>query len=165
MANIMDIADHILEKSGYVSTMKLHKLAFYSHAYHLVMHDEPLVDDRFEAWANGPVVKTLFDVHRNMFVIDQIEFRDRLVSCGIELSSSPLNVNQRDSIDAVLASLGKLTGEELSNLIRIESPWLDAREGFADRDKSSEPIPNHKIREFYCSNENHIVFDGLRTSK
>lgn len=32
MASILDITEYILEKKGYVSTMKLQKLAFYSNA-------------------------------------------------------------------------------------------------------------------------------------
>lgn len=33
MANVLDVASYILDQTGYVSTMKLQKLTFYSQAY------------------------------------------------------------------------------------------------------------------------------------
>lgn len=42
MASILDITEYILEKRGYVSTMKLQKLAFYSNALSLVETHRPL---------------------------------------------------------------------------------------------------------------------------
>ena len=50
MADVLDVAKYALDKLGYVSTMKLQKIVFYSHAYHLVRQGLPLFDDRIEAW-------------------------------------------------------------------------------------------------------------------
>ena len=54
MANVFDTAKYILEQKGDMSTMKLQKLCYYSQAWGLVWDDEPLFDEDFEAWANGP---------------------------------------------------------------------------------------------------------------
>ena len=64
MADVLDVAKYALDKLGYVSTMKLQKIVFYSHAYHLVRQGLPLFDDRIEAWVNGPVVRALFQEHK-----------------------------------------------------------------------------------------------------
>lgn len=55
MVSVFDVAEYVLSEVGYVSTMKLQKLVFYSQAYSLVTLDEPLFSDDFEAWVNGPV--------------------------------------------------------------------------------------------------------------
>ena len=52
MANIFDVAEFILNDLDTSSTMKLQKIIFYSHAYHLVHYGSPLVNSRVEAWAN-----------------------------------------------------------------------------------------------------------------
>lgn len=59
MVGVFDVAEYVLSEVGYVSTMKLQKLVFYSQAYSLVALDEPLFSDDFEAWVNGPVCPPL----------------------------------------------------------------------------------------------------------
>ena len=69
MASVNDVAQYVLNRIGYTSTMKLQKLVFYSQAYSLASTGKPLFEDRIEAWANGPVVPSLFSEHRGRYVI------------------------------------------------------------------------------------------------
>ena len=64
MVGVFDVAEYVLSEVGYVSTMKLQKLVFYSQAYSLVALDEPLFSDDFEAWVNGPVCPPCFGLTR-----------------------------------------------------------------------------------------------------
>lgn len=57
---MFDVAEYVLSEVGYVSTMKLQKLVFYSQAYSLVVLDEPLFSDDFEAWINCPASPLCF---------------------------------------------------------------------------------------------------------
>ncbi len=62
MAQLNDVARYILElQGGEVSTMKLQKLMYYSQAWSLVWDEKPLFDAHIEAWANGPVIRELFE--------------------------------------------------------------------------------------------------------
>lgn len=67
MAQIADVAAYILDKCGRMTVMKLQKLTYYSQAWHLVWTEKPLFDNRIEAWANGPVVRELYNLHRGRF--------------------------------------------------------------------------------------------------
>ena len=69
MANIFDTAKYILQKYDHLSTMKLQKLCYYAQAWSLVWDDEPLFNEDFQAWANGPVCPDLFDLHHGKSVI------------------------------------------------------------------------------------------------
>jgi uncharacterized phage-associated protein len=40
--------------------MKLQKLIFFAHSWHLAIHDEPLIDDFFSKWPYGPVIPSLY---------------------------------------------------------------------------------------------------------
>lgn len=54
--SITDVAAFILNRTGTITTMKLHKLAFYAQAEHLVKHQgAPLFPEDFYAWRSGPV--------------------------------------------------------------------------------------------------------------
>jgi uncharacterized phage-associated protein len=66
-----DVAAYILQRLGPMTTMKLQKLLYYCQAWSLVWDEEPLFYEAIEAWANGPVVREVFEEHRNMFNIDR----------------------------------------------------------------------------------------------
>ena len=58
---IIDVANYILDKMGELTTMKLQKLTYYCQAWSLAWDEKPLFEDDFEAWANGPVSRKLYD--------------------------------------------------------------------------------------------------------
>ena len=70
MANVHDVAQYILTKTGPISTWKLQKLVYYSQAWHAVWDDVPLFQSRVQAWANRPVSPALYEHHRGRFTIE-----------------------------------------------------------------------------------------------
>jgi len=97
MATAHDVAAYILNKQGELPAMKLQKLVYYAQAWSLVWDEEPLFNDRIEAWANGPVVKTLYDSHRGQFKVSTI--------LG---NPDNLTVSQLDTINKVLGFYTRL---------------------------------------------------------
>lgn len=155
MASVFDIAEYILSETGYVSTMKLQKLAFYSQAYSLVAFGEPLFPDDFEAWVNGPVCPQLFQAHRGLFVIGEGDLR-------VESHPGEVAGKRAACVQHILSALGRLSGQQLSELTHAEKPWLDARNGCADGDRCSNIIPKQSIREYYGSSAcTNIAFTSL----
>lgn len=117
MVDVRDVGQYILEKQGGMTTWKLQKLVYYCQAWSLVWDDQPLFDDDIEAWANGPVVRRLYDIHVGHFRISKIK------------GGGPTRLNrmQRETIEAVLETYGDKSPQWLSNLTHSESPWKDAR--------------------------------------
>ena len=70
VGSVHDVAAYVLREAGAMSTVKLHKLVYYSQAWHLVWDEEPLFVEPIEAWANGPVVRALYDHHRGRFGVE-----------------------------------------------------------------------------------------------
>lgn len=62
MANIFNVAQHILHQSGEMSAWKLQNLCYYAQAWVLAQTGEPLFAEDFEAWSNGPVCRRLYQV-------------------------------------------------------------------------------------------------------
>ncbi|MCX9472357.1 Panacea domain-containing protein [Vibrio cholerae] len=143
MANIFDVAVYILENIGESSAMKLQKLAYYSQAWSLVWDEEELFSEDFEAWANGPVVRNLYNKHRGMFKVDADVFP--------EGDSDNLTADQKDTIDKVLEFYGDKTAQWLSNLTHKESPWKEARGTLEPMDNCSEIITKASIAEYYSA--------------
>lgn len=143
MATIFDVAKYITERTGEVSAMKLQKLMYYAQAWNLVWEEEPLFPNDFQAWANGPVLPTLYNRHRGMFKVDAALFRD---ADGGKLTDS-----ERDNVDKVLTFYGDKTAQWLSNLTHQEDPWRVARGELPAGASSEAIIPQAAIHEYYSS--------------
>lgn len=99
MASIFDVARYIVDKQGRVTTMKLQKLCYYSQAWTLVWDEEPLFNEDFQAWANGPVNADLFKLHKGQFVVEEGFLHD-------QTSGDALTEEQMQNIDEVLDYYG-----------------------------------------------------------
>ena len=142
--SVDDVAAYILQKTGPMSAMKLQKLVYYSQAWSLVWDERPLFPERIEAWANGPVVRHLYDKHRGVF----------------ELSSwigRPENLDQdaRETVDSVVQHYGPMKAQWLSHLTHQEHPWRDARHGLREGERGSSEITQAALMEYYHGLHSH----------
>lgn len=141
MATAHDVAAYILKSCGSMSAMKLQKLVYYSQAWHLVWDDEPLFGEKVEAWANGPVVRELYDEHRGQYTVTSWNKGD----------ASSLTESERATVDSVLDFYGKKSAFWLSELTHREAPWKGARKDLPKGVRSSREITPAAMVEFYSS--------------
>jgi uncharacterized phage-associated protein len=141
MASVDDVAAYILAKQRPMSTWKLQKLVYYSQAWHLAWDQERLFDAPIEAWANGPVVRALYQRHRGQFSVDAWRWGD----------PDRLTATERATIDIVLRDYGRLTGRMLSHLTHQEAPWRQAREGLEPTAPSQREISAESMFDFYAA--------------
>jgi uncharacterized phage-associated protein len=139
MADVFDVAAYILSKHGKMSTWKLQKLVYYCQAWHAVWDDEPLFEERIEAWANGPVCPTLYQKHAGNFIISSMPNGD----------PEKLSASQKDSIRIVLKHYGKYNGQQLSDLAHAEKPWTNARRGLGASERGNVEITVEAMTEYY----------------
>lgn len=142
MATVFDVADYILNKKGSMTTMKLQKLCYYSQAWSLAWDEEPLFKEEFEAWANGPVCRELFDAHKGKFRLKK-SFFSKLGN------ASNLTETQKATVNAVLDYYGDWEPQELSGLTHREKPWLDARKNVPFGENCEEIIQKEAMQQFY----------------
>lgn len=141
MASVHDVAAYILRRHGRVSAMKLQKLVYYAQAWSLVWDDRALFPERIEAWANGPVVRELYDRHRGQFEVTAWPLGD----------ADALDDDARATVDAVLGYYGPRSAQWLSDLTHREAPWREARAGVPDGERSDREISLASMAEYYAS--------------
>ncbi len=148
MADVIDVAEHILSLVGEITAMKLQKLAYYCQAWHLAWTEKPLFDDKIEAWRNGPVIPRLFDLHKGTFKLNEGFFYKKSKKKARALTSE-----EKDIIGRVLKYYGAKDPHWLSQLTHIESPWKEARARSVESeiDRSSEEITHKSMFEYYSS--------------
>ena len=140
MPRARDVAAFILKEYGRPMTaMKLQKLVYYSQAWSLVWDEVPLFPEPIEAWANGPVVRDLFDAHRGQFWVESIPDGD----------PNTLNDVQKETVQIVLRDYGDKPGQWLADLTHMEDPWKNARRGLPRNSRSNIVIQLGEIHRYY----------------
>jgi uncharacterized phage-associated protein len=139
--NVLDVAKYILEQTGLITAWKLQKLVYYSQAWSLAWDGRALFEDDFEAWANGPVVRALFNVHKGRLNVDASLFQ-----LG---DSGKVDEDARNTIDIVIRDYGKFSGRELSEIAHSERPWKEARKGIPAGEPSENIIDRDTMTDFY----------------
>ncbi len=148
-----------LEKDVPLTQMKLHKLLYYAHGWHLALIEKPLLNEMVEAWEYGPVVPSIYH-----------EFKD-LGSKPISRLATDLALGERDDeglasfffhepsiaatdpfVPALLKRIwevyGKFSAAQLSRMTHAaDSPWTEARK--ANPGIRGVDIPNDCIRSFF----------------
>lgn len=139
--SVFDVAAYVLEKLGPMTAMKMHKLAYYAQAWSVVWDDEPLIDGRFEAWANGPVSPEYFAAHRGEYTVSS-EPRG-----NVKLIKGRVKA----TVDAVIKAYGDKEPGWLSDLTHREDPWIKAREGLSPGQRGNQEISLASMRDYYSS--------------
>ncbi len=138
---VFDVAAYILQKLGPMSVMKLQKLAYYCQAWSLVWDESPLFGENIEAWANGPVIRELFNFHRGQFEISSIAIGNPDI----------LKDYQKETIDAVLEYYGNKAAQWLIDLTRMEEPWRITRKGMPCNERGNRVVALDIIADYYSS--------------
>lgn len=139
MVSVFDVAAYVLEKLGPMTAMKMHKIAYYAQAWSVVWDDEPLIDGRFEAWANGPVSPEYFAAHRGEYN----------VSSEPRGNAKLIKGRSKATLDAVIRAYGDKDPGWLSELTHNEAPWINAREGLAPGQRGTREITTASMMDYY----------------
>ena len=144
IVSVFDVAQYVLSKlEEPCTTMKLHKLLYYCQAWYLVWEDKPLFKEDIEAWANGPVIRALFNFHQGMYWATPNQ-----LTLG---NPSKLNNVQKEDINNVLRFYGNKTSQWLIDQTHIEAPWRNARKGLLPNERGNRIIPLEAMSEYYSS--------------
>ena len=125
----LDLAEN---KGEPLDALKLQKLVFIAHGWHLAIHNEPLISERVEAWRWGPVISQVYDVFK-YYGDKEITGRGTMMR---RMSQDPRDIiedipkvkaDDKDTIEflnEVWKVYGEYSGIQLANLTHEKgSPW------------------------------------------
>lgn len=141
------LSKYILKKSGKMNAIKLQKTMFFVEAFHLAIFNKSLVGENFEAWVNGPVLRSVYNEYKSQskasYIISVPEFDETSFWRQFE------NPKQLYTIDKVIEYLNRFDSRSLSESSHRHLPWKEAREGLTANEKSDDPISKDLIRKYY----------------
>ncbi len=118
------VANFFLRK-GRLTQMKLHKLVYFAHGWHLGLRGTPLLDERVQAWRYGPVTLSLWEEFK-WFGAEPI---DSLATAQVAWRTLAPEVDPDDKyvcglLERVWEIYGPLSAEQLSTMTHeADSPW------------------------------------------
>ena len=124
------IANYFIDKanlSGEVlDHLKIQKLVYIAHGWHLAIFDDPLIDEPVQAWKYGPVIPSLYQAfkrHGNAAVVEN----EAVVRRNGEISVPSVSYDDDQAqklLGKVWKAYSKYTGVQLSNLThQTGTPW------------------------------------------
>ena len=165
--NSLAVANYFLKlakaQGTHLSPMKLQKLVYYAHGWHLALKDEPLIDEQVEAWPYGPVIRSLYREFRgygNHDITDKGSYYryvrnpdGRLVP---EIVTPVLSKEDPDGkfatalLDKVWDVYGKFSAIQLSNKTHEEgTPWKQVFDQYQGHLPKGTDIPIDLIKAYF----------------
>jgi uncharacterized phage-associated protein len=107
--------------------IKLQKLLYYAHGWHLAFYGEPLVAEGFQAWWHGPVSPKVYDAFSG-FGPALINRAARRLNDELEWETIPTphpgDKRTRSHIENIWAAYKRFPGERLSKATHMPgTPW------------------------------------------
>ena len=123
-----------------LSIMSLLKLVYIAHGWNLEMKNQPLINNRIEAWQYGPVIPDVYKSFRPQGVA--------VKSTDASFPSNAITKEDKDFLEQIYNIYGKMSPFRLSELTHEPGgPWEIATSWGGNY----APIPDELIRSHYVS--------------
>ena len=136
--DVLVIAKWLINKL-HPEPLKLQKLLYLAQGYSYAFYDKPLFKEEIEGWVHGPVVPSIYRIFSS-YKYNPIDATYE----NVELSSEALEV-----LNYVVEYYGKYDGKYLEEQTHKESPWIEARKGYAPGEKCHEIITKESMKRFF----------------
>lgn len=156
MENSLAVANYFVNKANEegveLTPMKLIKLVYIAHGWHLAIKNDPLIDEGVQAWKYGPVVVSVYDSFK--------EYGKKLInrpayiftfSPQVEYFAPNINnAETKEFLDNVWRVYSKYDGLQLSALThQPNTPWYITWHQNGGKDQTAVVIPNNLIKTHY----------------
>jgi uncharacterized phage-associated protein len=149
MVTPLAVANYFIVKSlntgEEMTPMKLVKLVYISHGWHLGLTEEPLLAEAVQAWKYGPVVTSVYHEFEHYG-------NSAITSLAYDGAAYPTVTDETKKafLDKIWEVYGKFNGLQLSTLThQSDTPWDIVWNKQSGKKKKTAIIPNDLIKEHY----------------
>lgn len=138
-----------------LTPLKLQKLVYYAHGWHLALKGEPLITETIEAWQFGPVIHSLYHEFRDLGSAPITRNAQKFKLVGDEVKSVipriPNDaVEDRAFLERIWDVYKDYTAIQLSNMTHAPgSPWSKVVEPFSGKPPEGLDIPDAVIEDYF----------------
>lgn len=151
MLSAIDVARYLIrigwspespEDSVLLTPLRLQKLLYFCQGYYLALFDEPLFREPIEAWANGPVVRDVWE-----------RFQGNAHGITPEVAGEAderVTETQRAFLEMIWQEFSQLPPAKLIEMTRQEPAWKEARSGRSAEEPSTVPLSRETMKVFFA---------------
>lgn len=148
-----------------LTPMKIQKLVYYTHGWHLAIKGKPLIDEQVEAWPFGPVIPSLYYAFREFG--SEVVLNPGVIYKALPSSTGDEDVEyvehipslkdipkQAEFVDSLIKRIwhvyGGFTAIQLSNMTHEPgSPWYQIVTKYYGQPPRGTDIPQEVIRDYF----------------
>lgn len=132
-----------------IDAMKLQKLIYFAHGWHLAVCSLPLIDEPVEAWQYGPVIPSVYHEFKRFGAKPISEPAFQIKGGVLDVPSVPSSLTETAAVlDRVWQVYKHYSGIQLSNLThRDNTPWSATRK--AATQPRGVDIPDREISAYF----------------
>jgi len=140
----IDIADYLLslendvEAGEVLSHLKLQKLLYYAQGFHLALYDEPLFDEKIEAWTHGPVCYDVYQKYK--------KYRSGRIPPQGSINLEKYDNRVKELLNEIHSVFGQFSAWKLRNMTHGERPW---RQAWERNQAGYEEITHEELKEYF----------------
>ncbi|MEZ5001866.1 MAG: DUF4065 domain-containing protein [Chitinophagales bacterium] len=148
MNSSLSVANYFIDKSisegrNDLTPMKLIKLVYIAHGWHLAINNEVLIDENAEAWRYGPVIPSVYNKFKH--------FKNNNISMKCS-DNTAINDVSIPLLDKVWDVYKNYSGVQLSaKTHEVGTPWYITWYSVKNAEYMSLQIPDNLIRDHYKS--------------
>lgn len=137
------IANYFIDKFNSdeleLESLKLNKLIYVAHGWHLACFDNGLIDEHAECWKYGPIIPSIYYATKHL----------KNIYFNLEtLTSYEISVETKELLDKVYLEYKNYSNLEMSSICnKKETVWDICFNGYKFYDK--QQIPNFLLKNFY----------------
>jgi len=138
-----------------LTPMKIGKLVYYAHGWHLAITGRPLIKENIEAWEWGPVVPSVYWAFEQ-YGLGKIQAK---AACNGVAFAIPSQTSKDQTAKEIISKtwdvFGKYTGVQLANMTHDKgSPWGVIHESYHQsmfRSFQEQIIPDDELMMYFIS--------------
>jgi uncharacterized phage-associated protein len=142
-----------------LTLMKLLKVVYFAHGWHLGLTGKPLVNEYFQAWQFGPVAPDVYHAFKHVgaspinspaYTFIDFNLGGSIDDMKFEAPTVPREPNMDVFLNKIWETYGRLSAFQLSELThQTGTPWYKAWFDNGGSMRKNTPILDEDIREYF----------------
>ena len=136
------VVKYLLVRCSDITPLALQKLLYYAQGFFKAFTGEYLFYNNCEAWAHGPVYRSVYYKYKNYGYnpIEESEY---------DYTEIELTKIEKEILDSIIRNFGCYSGKVLEKMTHAEIPWSYTRIGLGDNENSNRIIKKELIVKYF----------------
>jgi uncharacterized phage-associated protein len=136
---------YLFEVQGEMTPLQLQKLLYYIQGLSFALNGREMFEDDCQAWVHGEVYPNVYQTFKEF----SFKFIDDCFIPSLATDKETLAKDDKEVISLVSSTFGNYSAKKLEELSHYETPWIEAREGYKENERSNKIVTKKAIRSYF----------------